>query len=253
MLEQKVKERTLEIEKKNQALEQLNNIKDKLFTIISHDLRQPITSFNVLLQAIKRLKGKMSEQKIESFASTIESHVTEVKDLLDNLLHWSQLQMEGQAIKPIHFDISKKLKKNVGLYTTIAAEKSININHEPNKEVMVWGDPDLSDVILRNLISNAVKFTEENGEITCKAEIINGNGQVMIKDSGIGIPSEIKDKFFLASENISTRGTANEKGIGLGLKLCKELIEKQGGAIQVESEVGSGSTICFTIPSKKIN
>jgi len=248
-LEEKVKLRTWEIEEKSKELEELNAIKDKLFTVVSHDLRQPITSFSVFLETLKKLKGELNSEKFETITNSLQTQITEVNDLMDNLLSWSLLQMAGQKINLDKFNITDEVRKNIDLYNTIAKNKGVSLKLDTSDEVLeVTGDKEMSNMILRNLISNAVKFTEKDGEINCKLTQENGHVRVEVVDSGVGIPKETLEKLFASKEHITTRGTENEKGIGIGLKLCKEFAEKQGGTIKISSKQGVGSNISFSLP-----
>ena len=248
-LEEKVKLRTRVIEEKNTELADLNAIKDKLFTVVSHDLRQPITSFSVFLETLKKLKGELDSEKFETITNSLQTQITEVKDLMDNLLNWSLLQMAGQKINLEKFNITEEVRKNIDLYNTIARNKGVLLKLAISNEVFeVTGDKEMSNMILRNLISNAVKFTEKDGEINCKLIQENGHVKVEVIDSGVGIPNETIKKLFTSKEHITSRGTENEKGIGIGLKLCKEFAEKQGGTIKISSKQGVGTNISFSLP-----
>ena len=248
-LEGKVIDRTVELNNKNEELTAINTLKDILFTVISHDLRQPVLSFEVILETMRNYKDKLTKEKIESLTTAIQSQLTEVKDLMDNLLNWAMVQMQYQELNKQEFDLSKSLKRNIELYRDPANQKSIKINlHEKKERKYVNGDESMYDVVLRNLLSNAVKFTDQDGKIDCSIDHTKSYLVVSIKDNGRGIPKETKEKLFNIREMVTTRGTAKEKGIGIGLKLCKELVEMQGGKISLESEVGEGSVFSFTVP-----
>jgi len=248
-LESKVIDRTIELNNKNEELMAINTLKDILFTVISHDLRQPVLSFEVILETIRSYKDKLTKEKIESLTTAIQSQLTEVKDLMDNLLNWAMVQMQYHELNKQEFDLSKSLKRNIELYRDPANEKRIEINlHEKKEREYVNGDESMYDVVLRNLLSNAIKFTDRDGKIDCSIDHTKSYMVVSIKDNGRGIPKETKEKLFNIREMVTTRGTAKEKGIGIGLKLCKELVEMQGGKISLESEVGEGSVFSFTVP-----
>jgi len=248
-LEGKVIDRTIELNNKNEELMAINTLKDILFTVISHDLRQPVLSFEVILETIRSYKDKLTKEKIESLTTAIQSQLTEVKDLMDNLLNWAMVQMQYHELNKQEFDLSKSLKRNIELYRDPANEKRIEINlHEKKERKYVNGDESMYDVVLRNLLSNAIKFTDRDGKIDCSIDHTKSYMVVSIKDNGRGIPIETKEKLFNIREMVTTRGTAKEKGIGIGLKLCKELVEMQGGKISLESEVGEGSVFRFTVP-----
>jgi signal transduction histidine kinase len=248
-LELKVSERTVELNKTNEELLAINSLKDKLFTVISHDLRQPVLSFEVLLETIRSYKDKLTKKKFEFLTTAIQSQLTEVKDLMDNLLNWAMVQMQYHELNKQDFDLKNSLKRNLELYSEQANEKRIKLSlHENKGKEYVNGDENMYDVVLRNLLSNAVKFTDRDGEIDCSIDHTKSHIIVRIKDNGRGVPKETKEKLFKNMEMITTRGTAKEKGIGIGLKLCKEFVEMQGGKLSLESEVGEGSVFSFTVP-----
>lgn len=248
-LESKVIDRTIELNKKNEELIAINSLKDILFTVISHDLRQPVLSFEVILETIRSYKDKLTKEKIQSLTTAIQSQLTEVKDLMDNLLNWAMVQMQYHELNKQEFDLSKSLERNIELYRDPATKKRIKIIlHKKEERKYVNGDESMYDVVLRNLLSNAVKFTDRDGKIDCSIDHTKSYMVVSIKDNGRGIPKETKGKLFNIREMVTTRGTAKEKGIGIGLKLCKELVEMQGGKISLESEVGEGSVFSFTVP-----
>lgn len=248
-LESKVIDRTIELNKKNEELIAINSLKDILFTVISHDLRQPVLSFEVILETIRSYKDKLTKEKIQSLTTAIQSQLTEVKDLMDNLLNWAMVQMQYHELNKQEFDLSKSLERNIELYRDPATKKRIKIIlHKKEERKYVNGDESMYDVVLRNLLSNAVKFTDRDGKIDCSIDHTKSYMVVSIKDNGRGIPKETKEKLFNIREMVTTRGTAKEKGIGIGLKLCKELVEMQGGKISLESEVGEGSVFSFTVP-----
>ena len=248
-LERKVNDRTVELNNKNEELMAINSLKDKLFTVISHDLRQPVLSFEVLMETIRSYQDNLTKEKIESLTTAIQSQLTEVKDLMDNLLNWAMVQMQYHELNKQEFDLGNSLKRNLELYRDQANEKRIKLNLLESKDKeYVNGDENMYDVVLRNLLSNAIKFTDRDGKIDCSIDHTKSYMVVSIKDNGRGIPKETKDKLFNNMEMVSTRGTAKEKGIGIGLKLCKEFVEMQGGKISFESEVGEGSLFSFTVP-----
>jgi len=248
-LESKVIDRTIELNKKNEELIAINSLKDILFTVISHDLRQPVLSFEVILETIRSYKDKLTKEKIQSLTTAIQSQLTEVKDLMDNLLNWAMVQMQYHELNKQEFDLSKSLERNIELYRDPANKKRIKIIlHKKKERKYVNGDESMYDVVLRNLLSNAIKFTDRDGKIDCSIDHTKSYMVVSIKDNGRGISKETKEKLFNIREMVTTRGTAKEKGIGIGLKLCKELVEMQGGKISLESEAGEGSVFSFTVP-----
>ncbi|MCZ6694396.1 MAG: hybrid sensor histidine kinase/response regulator [Bacteroidetes bacterium] len=248
-LEEKVKLRTLELNEKNHELEEINQVKDKLFSIISHDLKTPISSLSVLLEVFMNLKDNVSMEKIEQYSSKVQSYIRDVMDLLDNLLQWSLAQIGDRRTKLTSLNLNDIIDKNVNFLELTASQKKIKLNKEMKSgELTVTGDKEMLNLILRNLLNNAIKYTGLNGRITVCLEDQNGFARVSVKDNGIGIAEMDTQRLFQDNNFVSTRGTAEEKGAGLGLKLCKEFVEKQGGRIEAHSELGKGSVFSFTIP-----
>lgn len=235
----------------NKDLVKLNTDKDLLLSVLSHDLRSP---FNVLLGFSKLLLENILEYDIE----TIENHVFKINksaentyNLLEDLLIWTQSQSGKLPYKPqvgsfkaIYFDILDMLNQN-------AKEKNITINHYFAEELYIFADSNMLKAVLRNLISNSIKFTNPNGTINIYVKQNPENVTITVSDNGVGINLEDLGKLFDVSHFQSTIGTKQEKGTGIGLLICKEFVEKHGGKIWVESEVGKGSDFKFTLPNSK--
>lgn len=242
-----------EIEEKNEKLQESNATKDKFLAIIAHDLLSP---FNLMLGFSGLLvdslnKGEIAEQ--EKYINYIHQNINKTYKLLENLLIWARNQKEVIEFKLVKENLFLFTQEIIELLKQTAEAKSINILNQISKEITVDADRDMLAVILRNLISNAIKFTPKDGIITLSASIISESIsqsfiEISVKDTGLGVSSEIQSKLFDISKSISTKGTADEKGTGLGLILCKEFIEKHGGDIRVESEPGKGSNFIFTLP-----
>jgi signal transduction histidine kinase len=229
-------------------LNELNASKDKFFSIISHDLKSPFNSilgFSELL--VEKIQNKDLEA-IEEYALIIQKASTRAMDLLLNLLVWSRSQTGKMEFKPENIEIGSLINAATDLLTDTAKQKSITISNEGQQNVIVFADKAMISTILRNLISNAIKFTFPGGKVVISAEQKKNEIEITVIDNGIGIKKEVIRKLFHIDESYSTTGTQNEMGTGLGLLLCKEFIEKHGGKIGVESEEGKGSTFCFTIP-----
>jgi len=250
-LENKVRARTEELRIKNEELTKINAVKDKLFTIISHDLKQPLVSLGVFFEILKQLPEDVSRTKLDQFYMKLQANLQEVTSLLDNLLFWSQSQMGQSHIdcKPIR--IVELVKRNIDLYQVSALQKDISIDFKPSKgDPIVLGDENIINLVMRNLLNNAIKYSKKKSSITVNITQQNGHLEVSIKDRGIGISRKLQRHIFEKEYHNTTRGTSNEKGTGLGLKLCKEYLEKQSGNIQLRSEKGKGSIVTFTIPLK---
>ena len=239
------------IESKNAELIESNATKDKFFSIIAHDLKSPFNSIvgfsNIL---VERTKEK-EHSEFEKISKIILHSSERALDLLNNLLVWGQTQTGKLNCKPEYFKIASLIKENIQLLTSVAEHKSIVIENKVLNDAKVYADSDMINAIIRNLLSNALKFTNKGGKIIIS---INESSQKMvvvnISDEGVGIPPKQIEKIFMVAENHSTPGTQNETGTGLGLILCKEFIEKNKGEIWVESTLGKGSTFSFSIPTK---
>jgi len=249
-LEKKVIERTKELNIKNEELTQLNAVKDKLFSIISHDLKTPIASLSILMEV---LKTNIPLDEIENYSLKVQSYIRDVTDLLDNLLQWSLTQIGDKKVNPAELDIKSVIQKNLDLSRIPAQQKEIQLKTKfPEEEVLVIADQEMLNLILRNLLSNAIKYSNPKGEVQVSVDFEGDNAVINVKDKGIGISSEAQSKLFKLEQHTTTRGTAEEKGAGLGLKLCKEFLEIQGGKIKVKSEPGKGSEFRFALPMVKV-
>jgi signal transduction histidine kinase len=248
-LEDKVHARTEELKIKNEELTKINTIKDKLFTIISHDLKQPLVSLSVFFEILKQLPEDVSRTKLDQFYMKLQANLQDVTSLLDNLLFWSQSQMGKSHVdrKPIR--ILDLIKRNIELYQISALQKGINIEFlHTNGDPIVLGDENIINLVMRNLLNNAIKYSKKRSSITVNVTQQNGDLAISVKDRGVGMSRKLQKSIFEREYHGTTRGTSNEKGTGLGLKLCKEYIEKQYGKIRLQSEKGKGSVVTFTIP-----
>ncbi|NVN95587.1 MAG: PAS domain S-box protein [Bacteroidetes bacterium] len=236
------------IKESEAQLKELNATKDKFFSIISHDLRSPFNSIlgfsEILIDQIKRMDYK----GIDEYAKIIQKSSFRALDLVTNLLEWSRLQTGRIDFNPEYFELHALIKETTELLVDSAQQKSINIFSESPRNIPVFADKAMISTVLRNIISNAIKFTNTNGKILISTEQKQNELLVTVSDNGIGIKKEILEKLFRIEETYSTKGTQNEQGTGLGLILCKEFIGKHGGKIWVKSEVGNGSKFIFSIP-----
>lgn len=246
-LENIINDRTKELQRVNEDL-RLNVItKDKFFSIIAHDLRSP---FNSILGFSELLLNKFEKLSIIDRKSIIESLYDSSKNaftLLDNLLIWAQSQAKSIKYKPVKILIKDLIDENISLLDNQAKNKRITIITDYKNEIDVNADAEMINTVLRNLISNAIKFTPNSGKINISTFNTPGKLFVSIKDNGIGIAKENIDKLFRIDKNFTTEGTNREKGTGLGLILCKEFIDTHGGDIQVISNVNEGSTFIFSL------
>ena len=248
-LEDKVRARTEELKIKNEELTKINAIKDKLFTIISHDLKQPLVSLSVFFEILKQLPEDVSRSKLDQFYMKLQANLQDVTSLLDNLLFWSQSQMGVSHVERKPIRILDLIKRNIELYQISALQKGINIEFlHTTGDPIVLGDENIINLVMRNLLNNAIKYSKKRSSITVNVTQHNGDLAVSVKDRGVGMSRKLQKNIFEREYHGTTRGTSNEKGTGLGLKLCKEYIEKQYGEIRLQSEKGKGSVVTFTIP-----
>jgi PAS domain S-box-containing protein len=234
-------------ERENQ-LRELNSTKDKLFSIIAHDLRNPFNAIlglsNLLIENINDFEVAECERYLRVINSTAENTLV----LLDNLLEWSKTQTGNKIFKPERADLYTIISEILGVSKTNANIKNISIEYSQADSIEVYADVNMLKTVLRNLISNAIKFTHPNGEVAITAGKTFDNIEITVADNGVGMSEEIQSKLFKIDADITTPGTSNEKGSGLGLILCKEFVEMHGGEIKVKSELGKGSAFVVSLP-----
>ncbi len=234
--------------KLHQQVAELNATKDKFFTIISHDLKTPIASFNNLSTVVADYYSDLSEEDKIKHMKSLKHSSTHILTLLNNLLTWARLQTEKITAHPETIHLQTIADNEIASQKQSAEKKSIRIESFIPSEIYAYADADMISTVLRNILSNAVKFTPENGKIVLSATESQEFIKFEVTDTGIGIPKEVIPNLFEFDKKHSTLGTANERGTGLGLNLCKEFIILNHGTISVVSEVGKGSTFTFTIP-----
>jgi signal transduction histidine kinase len=247
-LEQKVQERTAALAEQKLMLEKANASKDHLFTIIGHDLRSPVASLQNVAALIEYHHKKGNTQYLSELGGKIVKAAKNMNCMLDNLLNWSITQTGDIKIQPEKIHLPELVKEVNELYTDIALAKQITIHLEVSSDMVLFADRNATLTILRNLLSNALKFTHPGGNITIRTDGKENFAQISITDDGVGILSENIPFLFELKENKSTRGTAKEKGVGLGLVLVKELVQLNNGHISVASQPGKGATVSFTLP-----
>lgn len=240
--------KTIKIQHLNEQLKKVNLSKDRFISVLAHDLKSPFNSLLGFSEVLNENINELSKEQIEEFARNINSSAQVTYLLLEELLLWARIQTDHFPFTPKVINLFDTCKQIIDDHHLIAAQKKITIQNELEVNLNVKADELMLKTILRNLISNAIKFTNEGGLIQIKAESKQEKVAVSISDNGIGMTSiELADLFDLSHVH-SKLGTANEKGTGLGLLLCKDLVEKHSGEIWVESSPGKGSHFSFTLP-----
>lgn len=251
ILEQKVIERTKDLDQKIEELNQEITTKDKFFSIIAHDLRSPFTALFGFSQHLVDNLDQLSKEDLRVISESILKSARLTLELLENLLNWARIQTGRVDYNPGNIDLNRIANETVELFRANAKKKDISIKINYTGEPFAYADLKMIETVFRNLISNAIKFTEKNGNISINVDEENDCIKVTVSDTGIGIDTERIDNLFKIGENESTLGTNKESGSGLGLILCKEFIEFNNGEILIESEKNKGTQISFTIPKEK--
>lgn len=238
-----------EIAAQKENLESLNDLKDKMLSIISHDVRSPLAQLKSLLEIVTTTD--MDKAQSDYLFAQVAKNVDETQNLLDTLVTWASVQVKGEdnPIKQENIVLKSIITTESGLFSRQLAQKQLNLTCTISPTLHVLSDENILSLVIRNLLSNAIKFTNLRGEITLSAEKEGSFVVLSVKDTGVGISAERLENLLKSGKNISTRGTFKEKGSGLGLLLCKEFIEKSGGKLRIESELNKGTTFYVYIPS----
>lgn len=237
------------IQLKNTELEQINITKDKFFSIIAHDLRSPLSALIAFGQVLLERHKNIPADYREVLINNINESSKKTFNLLTNLLQWAKSESGRLSIKPTDLILHDIVLKNLLLQQEFFDAKNLELKNNIDDSLHVFADRNMLDTVVRNLLSNALKFTPESGLITINAKkTSDAIIEISICDTGVGMPETVLDKLFDTHSLYTTRGTNSEGGTGLGLKLCKEFIEKNGGQIWVESKVGEGTVFSFTLP-----
>ena len=246
---EEISRQKIAIQTQNEQLQEINATKDKFFNIIAHDLKNPFNGIMGISEFIVSSWPDSTYEETVPLVKMIHESSQSAYNLLENLLEWSKAQTGRINFNPENFMFESLLMEINDLLKNISEQKNISINYQITDKLELFADRNMIHTILRNLVTNAIKFTEANGKIVISAARTDNEVKVTVSDSGIGISDANKEKLFKISEKITSLGTDNEKGTGLGLLLCKEFVEKHGGKIWVESELGKGSNFIFTIPT----
>lgn len=236
-----------ELEQRGDELEELNRVKDKFFSIISHDLRSPINSLSGVLNLME--KNGVTAEELPLLTRELRLQFNHTKNLITNLLNWALLQMDRVTLKKETLELAPIVEENIKLSKTLS-NKNVELINQVQAGTQLYGDQNMTNMILRNLILNAVKFTESGGRVLIGCEDRGKEMVVSVQDNGVGIPTDVQKLIFTKNNSYTSLGTANEKGTGLGLNLCKEFVERQGGKIWFESQLDMGTTFYFSIPKQ---
>lgn len=239
------KRTTEELRSQAEQLQALNSLKNRLFSIIAHDLRSPLASLISILDFAG--SETYSEARFKAILATLSRDVGQTADLLDNLLRWSKSQLEGERITPSMFDLRDVIETKIQLFQGRAAEKQVLLLADVAPGTMVFADRSMLELVVRNLVSNALKFCRPHDSVQITAKISTDNVEVRVRDTGVGMDETTRAGLFGLEVN-SRPGTDNEQGTGLGLKLCRDFLEKNGGTIRAESVQDRGSIFYFTLP-----
>lgn len=251
---QELEEKNIKIELQNEAfaeqtknLENVINVKDKLFSIISHDLKDSLSSINGFIDLLR--EGSLTREEFDNLIPELSENANNASLLLFNLLNWSKSQMQSLEPKPTLFDVQEVFEEKVKLVEHRMENKGIELIDHSLRD-FAYADRSMIEIVIQNLLANAIKFTSNGDSITISNHISNGHCIISIADSGIGISKQNIDKLF-KNTSFTTLGTSNEKGTGLGLSICKELVELNNGKIWVESTINVGTTFYVQLPKAK--
>lgn len=242
------KQAELKLLESERKLKELNATKDKFFSIIAHDLKSPFNGILGFSEMLKNEVRNLDNDSIEKYTDIIHSTALQAYGLLENLLEWSKTQQNGLSFEPRKLLLRNVVSDEMAGLKLNADQKDISLLNEIEEDILLTADEKMLRTVVRNLISNALKFTPKGGLVRVNARLEQDHVEVTFTDSGVGMNTETLEKLFKIESSFSTRGTENERGTGLGLLLCKEFVEKHGGKIGGFSEKGKGSTFKFTIP-----
>lgn len=245
-----LKEKNEEIETQRKHLEDINNTKDRMFSIIAHDLKSPTASLKSSFEFLINHKIK-DEEKIHRFHTLMYDSVSSLYNLMNNLLMWAKNQQKEMSFEPKVQNLSNVIKNNIAVMQTTAANKKIDIQNHTEDNVMAAFDENMTSTVIRNFLSNAIKFTPSKGKVFIQTKESENYAEVSISDTGIGISQEVMDKIMNAESHYTTTGTNKEKGSGLGISISKRFIERHGMELKVSSIKNKGTTFSFKLPKEK--
>ncbi len=252
-LDQKVQSRTLQLEEALEELKALNAAKDKFYSIVAHDISNAFTSLLLSGELLSTQLAVYDPPTTQKMVDQIFDATKRLFRLFENLLDWAKIQMGRIESHPDFHDLYPLAEEVIGILSDNAKQKDIALCNEIPEQTMVYADHNITNTVMRNLLSNAIKFTHPNGKIRIFSEDMDNMVALSVQDDGVGIDAESLEFLFRIDKSVSTPGTKKERGTGLGLILCKELVEKNGGKIWVESQPNQGSKFSFTLPKDKQN
>ncbi len=236
---------------KNLELNKLNSFKDSMFAVISHDLRNPVSAFSNLMESLHQNVQHATKEELQEFLQSTLQSARDLQSLLNNLLEWALVQIGRLPFQPHAITLAEVINESIRHVELMAGQKKIEIINETNGEV-VFADKAMMTIVVRNLLSNAIKFSAERSQITITAKEIGNNIEMAIRDNGIGMRLEDINKLFKQEENTQSIGSSTEKGAGIGLLLCKDLMDKNSGVISAESVQGEGSVFYLQLPKSRL-
>lgn len=236
------------LKRQTEELTALNSLKNKLFSVISHDLKSPMYALRNLFRNMQQYD--LPADEIKEMVPDVVNELTYTTSLMENLLLWTRSQMQADTVKPQMIDISSLMMEVFQLLQLQADAKKIKVLVKTDPAIFAFADPDMVNLVVRNLLSNAIKYTPERGSVTMSVSRILSGAEIFISDTGKGINPEAMEEIN-RQQFYSTKGTAGESGTGLGLMLCKEFLSRNGGKLHIESEQGKGSIFSFTLPAEE--
>jgi signal transduction histidine kinase len=246
-LERRVAERTTELENLNKELRELNVSKDKFLSVISHDLRNPLTSLMLAAKNLVQAGDMVKPKDVQLFAGIIHRTSNKVLQQLNELVNWAKKQREKASFNPERIVLQANIDESLELLRANAIQKSVNLEHQIPETLQVFADALMLRSVLQNLVTNAIKFTEAGGYVLVTAEPLSEMVEICVRDNGIGMSDDTRE-MLLRNYNVSSPGTERETGSGLGLFLVKDFIVQHGGSIAIDSEPGKGTAFRFTVP-----
>ncbi|MBC7654577.1 MAG: sensor histidine kinase [Oligoflexus sp.] len=246
-LEELVTTRTTQLNKTNKQLKRANEEKNKIFSILGHDLKSPLSSLQMMLDLF--LTKDLDEEEFKELALSIKQQLKGLNDAIQNLFSWAQSQMKGEVLDISSFNLLDLIQDKANLLSIVLQSKQIQFSLHVNKDLMAFADKNQIGIVIQNLVNNAIKFTDVNGKIEINVALIVNKIEINIKDNGKGMSAELVDRIKNHQLIGSTKGTMGEVGTGLGLIICKEMLQKNNGELDINSKMGQGTNIKITIPS----